>query len=315
MHKKTLNTFHIQLINYPNSLQSCIYGLKEMFELSNDLCDSHDFPRSLATSIVDVDTSLAPGESEHADLILFPPSLNKNPNIPKKSPITEWLIRKHQQGAIICSACAGAFYLAAAGLLENRRATTHWAFANLFQSHFPNVELCIDKIVINDGDIITAGGLMSWIDLGLEVVAKVCNPQIMRQLGKQLVIDTGVRHQTYYQIFSPVLNHGDQPILKIQHHLQQHHSKTILVKDLAKLASLSDKTFLRRFSNATGFTPREYLQNLRIQQACELLEGTTTNINTIAYAVGYEDVSAFRKAFIKIMGLTPGNFRERFTHG
>ncbi|MGK7877670.1 MAG: hypothetical protein AB4426_31525 [Xenococcaceae cyanobacterium] len=114
------------------------------------------------------------------------------------------------------------FVLAATGLLQKRRATTHWDLVEQFKERYPETYLEINQLLINDGDIITAGGLMSWIDLGLELVAQFTHPKIMRQLGKYMIVDTGRREQRYYQSFIPKLDDGDAAIIKVQHYIQTH---------------------------------------------------------------------------------------------
>ncbi len=108
---------------------------------------------------------------------------------------------------------------------------------------------------------------MSWLDLGLELVAQFMSPTVIRQLGKILVIDTGQREQRFYQQFSPRLNHGDDVILNVQQTLQRDYPNTIRITKLASASCLTERTFLRRFSKATGFKPSVYLQFLRIQNA------------------------------------------------
>ena len=153
---------------------------------------------------------------------------------------------------------------------------------------------------------------MSWLDLGLELVAQFTHPSIMRQLGKTLIVDTGSREQKYYQSFVPKLDHGNKAILKVQHYVQTHFAGAISISQLAELACLSERTFLRHFVQATGIKPTEYLQRLRIQKACDYIETSTSTFDTISMDVGYEDNSAFRKTFRKITGLTPSEFKKRF---
>lgn len=135
--------------------------------------------------------------------MIIPPSID-TPFYRSDNPDRQaWLQRQHGQYAIICSACADAFILATAGLLEHRRATIHWGLLDKFTHQHPPVKLDIDNIMVNDGDIITAAGMMSWVDLGLESVAQFCHISIMRQLGKHLVTDIGSCEQRYDQQFLP----------------------------------------------------------------------------------------------------------------
>jgi len=153
---------------------------------------------------------------------------------------------------------------------------------------------------------------MSWLDLGLEIVAQHLGPRVMLQLGRNLVVDTGYRAQSYYQRFVPKRNHGDQAILQAQVFLDSHYPNKIKMSKLSGLCHMSERTFLRHFHQSTGFKPSEYIQRLRTQKACELLEQTKKSFDLIATEVGYEDSSACRKVFVRILGLTPKQFRQRF---
>jgi len=226
--------------------------------------------------------------------------------------LTDWLASQHQQGAILSSACSGVFILAETGILENKTITTHWMLKERFKQSYNKISINIEKILINDQDIITAGGLMSWVDLGLELVAQLASPHVMRQLGKILVVDTGLREQRYYQSFSPRLDHGNQVILKAQRYMQSNMGQKISINDLCQRCFTTERTFIRHFVKATGLKPIDYLQRLRIQKASELIESSSHTFNQISQTVGYKDISSFRKVFLKITGLSPGEFRKRF---
>jgi len=298
---------NIVIINYPKALKSAVYGLAEMFELANKLASDQGLVK-LNIVISEVD-QLPTGDIY---LIVLPPSIDSTFNKAPTTELIEWLESCHQQGSILCSVCSGVFLLAATGIIANRVVTTHWGLEEPFKRLYPSIRLDIDKILINDSDIITAGGLMSWLDLGLEIVARHFNTPLMRVLGKQLVVDTGFREQRYYHCFMPNLTHGDNIILKLQRKLQESYSKATNIATMASFCNLTERTFLRRFVKATSFKPTEYLQRLRVQKACDMLETTTQTFETITYSVGYDNVSAFRKTFVKIIGLTPTIFRKRF---
>ena len=252
------------------------------------------------------------GKGLRYEALILPPSMPSDFYLQPAPDLLNWLKKCHREGSILCSACAGAFIIASTGLLAQREATTHWGLANDFSDLHPEIRLNLKEIVNNDGDIITAGGMMSWLDLGLELVAQFMSPAIMRQLGKILVIDTGQREQRFYQQFSPRLNHGDDLILNVQQTLQRDYPRTLRIAELASTSYLTERTFLRRFSKATGLKPSEYLQRLRIQKACDLLESTPKTFELIAHEVGYDDVSACRKVFTRIIGLSPRAFKQRF---
>lgn len=300
----------IQIVNYPGAMQTATQGLYEMFILANRIAEEHGLTERFDMQIIEV-PGLAQAKSKN-HIIILPPNIVDEYYLTPEAELNRWIVKQHKQGAVICAVCAGTFILAETGLLKNRPATTHWGLADQLQMLFAEVNVNSEKIIINDGDLITAGGLMSWMDLGLELVAQFLTPAVMRQLGKFLIIDTAPREQRYYQSFNPRFDHGDDVIHKIQTRMQSKFHTRLTVASLAKKSHLSERTFARHFIQATGFKANEYLQRLRIQKACELLESTTKTFEVIAYDVGYEDVSACRKSFVKIVGLTPKEFRRRF---
>ena len=305
--------YQIAVLAYPYSLLSAVYGFAETFDLANEACKETGLEIRITTHILhEADLKKDLDTQSHYHAVLLPPSLNKASYGEMNIDINDFLIAQHQQGAILCSACAGAFFLAYTGLTDKRQLTTHWALETLFKERFPKQAIDTSKILIHQGDIISAGGMMSWVDLAMEVVQVLTNANIVRQLGKTLVIDTGKREQRYYQQFQPNFDHGDAAILTVQHYLQGHFAELQRTESMAALAKLTPRTFLRRFAKCTGFNPNEYLQRIRIQTTCDALEQTTLPFESIALQVGYEDAGSCRKAFQKIMGLTPSAFRQRF---
>lgn len=245
------------------------------------------------------------------NILILPPSFDRRDFlVPNQLLITE-LQKRHKSGAIIASACAGAFLIAHANLCANRTVTTHWGLERLFRAHFPDTPLDIDQILINHGDIITAGGLMAWIDLSLELISQHISPKIMRETGRFFVLDTGLRDQKSYRGNTAALSHGDTTILKAQDYLAKQFQSAILISELAKHVALTERTLLRRFQAATGKPPSAYLQMLRLHEAQEQLATTRASIEQISYAVGYQNTNAFRKAFHKMTGLTPSAYRGR----
>lgn len=299
----------IAVIAYPGVLMSAVHGFGELFDLASRICADHDISKTFVVEILALDG--LPDKSVYRAIIL-PPNIG-SPFCGTPDPrLIDWLKARHARGAVLCSVCAGAFILAATGLLDDRPATTHWSLADDFSKRFPAVRLASDRIIVHQGDIVTAGGLMAWLDLGLDLVARFTAPLIMRLLGKILVVDTGNREQRYYRTFTPPFDHGDSAILTIQHHLSRRVDKALTVSALAEMAFLGERTFFRRFLKATGLSPKTYIQHLRVQKACDLLEETDLSLETIVHQVGYEDLSAFRKVFFDTVGLTPRDFRRRF---
>ncbi|MBX6366520.1 MAG: GlxA family transcriptional regulator [Rhodospirillales bacterium] len=311
----------IGLAIYPACQLSAVYGLTDMFRIASDFARRPDESSSPAIrvshwrqdggEIVCVEDS-DPG-SEHAlTHIITPPSLIVPERMPKMTAFADWMAGCHEKGATLCSVCAGAFVLAETGLLEGRQATTHWAFAETLASRFPAVRVDSSRMLIDDGDIITAGGILAWTDLGLTLVERLLGPSVMLDTARFLVIDPPGRAQRPYGYFVPKLDHGDAAILAVQHWLQATGGKDHAVPTLAARAGLEERTFLRRFKKATGYRPTEYAQQLRIAKAREALELTRRPVEQIAWEIGYGDPSAFRKLFQRLTGLSPSEYRNRF---
>ena len=208
--------------------------------------------------------------------------------------------------------CVGAFLLAELSVLDGRPATTHWGVGEVFAARFPRVDLDTDRMVIDDGDIVTAGGVMAWVDLGLRLVERFLGPTTTLETARYFIVDPGGREQRFYSQFSPTLDHGDEAILKVQRWLQGTIGERPSVDEMAARAGLGRRTFLRRFQGATGLRTREYLQHLAVGRARELLESSSESLQGISWSVGYEDPSAFRKVFLELIGLSPGDYRRRF---
>lgn len=310
----------IGLVLYPGAQLAAVHGLTDLFSVADQFAKQR---HHLGTGMLRVShwRQTKPVEPPVSDLdtrgtpamLLLPPRLSGPPTPEEAKPFTGWLLQHHRAGAVLGSVCAGAFLLGETGLLAGRPVTTHWIHADTFRSRFPEARLDIDRIVIDDGDIITAGGIMAWTDLGLKLVDRFLGPTIMLETARYLLMDPPGREQRYYSAFSPNLTHGDAAVLKVQHWLQATGAKDMALASLASLAGLEERTFLRRFRRATGHTAIDYCQRLRVGKAREMLQFSTLPIEAIAWEVGYSDPGAFRKIFIRITGLAPGEHRRRFS--
>lgn len=244
--------------------------------------------------------------------LVLPPSLGESPPESVPAPLARWIRDRYAEGTTLCSVCVGAFLLAELGLLDGRPATTHWALGDVFRARFPQVDLQTQALIVDDGDIVTAGGLMAWTDLGLRLIGRYLGPAAMLETSRFFLVDPGGREQRFYEQFVPVLTHGDEAILRTQRLLQASIGTSISVDEMAAHAKLGRRTFLRRFQRATGLKTSAYVQQLAVSRARERLERTNETVSEIAYAVGYEDPGAFRRMFAHWMGLSPGEYRRRF---
>ncbi|MFY1667705.1 GlxA family transcriptional regulator [Pseudomonas sp. Pseu.R1] len=308
-----LAPIEIGLVPYPGAQQAALLGLTDLFEIADHFAARH---HAQAGPFLRV-TQRLPSDDETGltspSVLIFAPKIATPPTAEEAAPFVEWIIKHHRHGTTLASVCGGAFLLAETGLLAGRSVTTHWDHAELFRQRFPEVNLDIDKLIIDDGDLISAGGIMAWIDLGLKLVDRFLGATVMAETAHYLLVDPPGREQRYYSAFSPNLTHGDAAILKVQHWLQAGGAKDTALAALAGHAGLEERTFLRRFRKATGLTAVDYCQRLRVGKACEMLQFTTQPAEAVAWQVGYTDAGAFRKVFLRITGLTPGEYRRRFS--
>ncbi len=312
-------TSEVGILLYQNCQSAMVHGLTDMLMTAGDfsvargghpLRVSHWSPDETGAFARRFDTS--PGSPGSADILVAGGRLSGPVTAEEAAPFARWLRTEHGRGAVLASNCGGAFLLAETGLLAGRSATTHWMFADLLQTRFPDLHVEPEKIVIDDGDIITAGGLMAWTDLGMRLIDRLLGPSIMVETSRFFLVDASGREQRHYGNFAPRLTHGDEAILKVQHWLQVKGARAIGVADMAREAGLEERTFLRRFKAATGIKPTEYTQCVRMEKARELLQFTKRAVDQIAWSVGYEDAAAFRRVFNRLVGLSPGDYRKRF---
>jgi transcriptional regulator GlxA family with amidase domain len=299
----------IAIINYPTASQSAVYGLAEAITLADAFCQTYAMPITFIPRVLTLET-LDPGEP--ANVVVLPPCLKDDFYTSDQPALQDYLAQMQQQGAVLASACVGAFILARGGFLDHKGCTTHWRLAPAFRAAFPLVHLQEAAIIVNEGDVITAGGRMAWLDLLFEIVSQFASPAIALALSKEMVIDNGFREQRFYHQFIPKRDHGDDLVLSVQRVLDQQYINAPSVRELADRHFVSARTLQRRFMKALAMSVVHYLQKLRLHHACQWLELSDKGVNDIAYRVGYQDVSAFRKVFMREYGLTPTEFRQRF---
>ncbi|MDQ0395413.1 GlxA family transcriptional regulator [Labrys monachus] len=325
------NPFEIALLLYPGVRTAAVYGMIDLFDAANDTALALNGARTASlrvsqwrmaeggTDVVCVADTHG-GRANRPVAVVVLPALGALPTHEVAAPFARWLSERHVDGATLCSVCAGAFLLAETGLLAGRAVTTHWSFAETLSRRFPDIRVEVERMIIDEGDIITAGGIMAWTDLGLCLVDRLLGPAVMLETARFLLVDPPGREQRYYSSFSPPLGHGDEAILKVQRWLQSlaeddDGMRGVTLAAMAETAGLEERTFLRRFTKATGLKPTEYYQQLRVGKARAMLELTARNVDQVAWAVGYEDPAAFRKVFQRVTGLSPRDYRRRFAAG
>lgn len=224
--------------------------------------------------------------------------------------------RMHARGALLCSTCSGVFPLGETGLLDGWDATVHWGMANLFSDCFPNTRLRIrDALVVSGArrELVMGGASASWHDLLLYVVNRFADQDTARALAKFLLISWHQDGQAFCSRFSPSRNHGDAMALALQRWLDENYAVANPVEEMQRRSGLPERTFKRRFTNATGYSPMAYAQELRIEKAKAALESTDDSVEAISWQVGYEDASFFRGLFKRLTGITPGEYRRKYS--
>ncbi|MCW2248353.1 transcriptional regulator GlxA family with amidase domain [Azospirillum fermentarium] len=314
---------HVGVLIYPGAQMSAVLGLTDLFAVADSLARKRLGVEQPVLRVSHLGSTpdhrgvaalfdTHGGTGGDPDVIILPPSLGDPPSGPALAPLAGWLKEKHAGGAALASVCAGAFLLGETGLLAGRTVTTHWLYAGPLATRFPEARVDTRKLLVDTGDVITAGGLMAWTDLGLLLLDRLLDPAAMVETARYLLIDPPGRDQRCYGGFVPRLDHGDEPVLKVQRWLEANGTGGMTVGAMAAQAGLEERTFLRRFRAATGLRPIEYCQHLRIAKAREMLETTNTAVERIGWDVGYDDPASFRKLFLKLTGLTPSTYRRRF---
>lgn len=251
---------------------------------------------------------------DRTDLILIPPFLPVDePLTQKEGVISEWLIDRYRRKTNIAAMCTGTFMLAETGLLDGKIATTNWQFARRFRRRYPRVHLRMDRILTEESGLICTGAATSMYNLGLHLIRVFGSEELASVCSKALLVDPNRDSQSPYSIFSARKDHGDASILEAQEWMQKHYADDITIDAVAREAGISPRHFKRRFRKATGESPLGYLQNLRMEAAKKRLEATLDNVNEITFQIGYEDSSTFRRLFKRYTGISPREYRDKFS--
>jgi transcriptional regulator GlxA family with amidase domain len=232
--------------------------------------------------------------------------------IQKNQALVDWVVQQYYNGAEVASLCAGAFLLAATGLLAGKKCSTHWGAQNEFREMYPDVEIVADSIITEEKRIYSSGGSHSYWNLLLYLIEKYVDRKAAIMASKYFAIDIDRDSQAVFTIFKGQKNHEDTEILKAQQYIERHIDERLSIDDLSKKVAVSRRSFERRFRQATRNSVLEYIQRVKIEAAKRLFETSRKHINEVMYDVGYTDTQAFRELFKKITGLTPIEYRNKY---
>ncbi|WP_149823632.1 GlxA family transcriptional regulator [Streptomyces tailanensis] len=227
--------------------------------------------------------------------------------------VVAWLREHGPRAERLVSVCTGAILLAEAGLLDGRRATTHWAYCAKLARDHPAIEVDPDPIYIRDGHIATSAGVTAGVDLALALVEEDLGREVALSIARQLVVflrRPGNQAQFSAQLAAQTARR--EPLREVQQWITEHPGDDLGVERLAARASLSPRHFARAFQAETGMTPGRYVDRVRLEHARRLLEDTSDGVEEISRACGYGTSEAMRRAFVKALGTAPAEYRRRF---
>lgn len=271
----------------------------------------------LLASGVPIHVQRAFAEIETTDIVIVPSVLLRPEGWEKgRYPgLVDWLHAMYDRGAVLCSACSGIFLLAETGLFDSKDATVHFDYARAFGRTYPEIRIHPERVLIISGlheELVSSGASTTWHDLVLYLIARYAGATAAQEVARFFALQWHQDGLTPYIIFQGKRDHRDSDILSAQQWLDKHFSVAHPVEEMIKHSRLAERTFKRRFTNATGLSPIAYVQRLRIEDAKRRLERTDAAIDEISWQVGYEDPAFFRRLFKRITGLAPGAYRKRF---
>jgi transcriptional regulator GlxA family with amidase domain len=250
---------------------------------------------------------------QQTDLIIIPSvELGSNGYGAVSPELVRWLRMHYKQGAVIASVCAGSFVLAEAGLLDNKIATTHWAFADLFKKNYPPITLHKKEMLTDDQRIVCAGGAASWQFLTCHLLEKFASTEVASQANRFFLLSAGADKQIASMPLAAKLTDDDIIIRAAQLWMKEHLAEKGLLAKTIHFSGLTERTFKRRFKQALMQTPLEYIQNIRIERAKRLLEDENSSIMDILDHIGYAEDSYFRRLFKRKVGLTANEYKRKF---
>ena len=328
-----LKPSHVSLVALPDAVASTLYGVFDVINAfalmswSNmslgarapfhiEIVGEKAGPLDLA-SCVPINVQRAVDSIATTDIVIVPSVVLRPEGWEKNRypQLVDWLRTMHKRGAVLCSACSGIFLLAETGLFDGKAATVHFGYARAFATTYPAIPIHPERVLMISGlreELVSSGASTTWHDLVLYLIARYAGPTTAQEVARMFALQWHQDGLTPYMVFEGKSDHGDSDILSAQQWLSGHFSIANPVEAMIKRSKLAERTFKRRFANATGLTPIAYVQRLRIEDAKRRLERTEAPVDEISWRVGYEDAAFFRRLFKRTTGLAPGAYRKRF---
>jgi transcriptional regulator GlxA family with amidase domain len=314
------------VLAYPGCFGSEVFGVVDLLTISGHVARSARpaapwfetrvvSPRQRVVAAGEV--AIGTGPVGEVDVLVVPgfelsPTLDLDALLAQLRPEIDTIRSHAERGIPVAAICVGAFLLGEAGLLQGRRATTSWLFADRLAVRFPQVEMCVDQLVVNDAGVSTTAGFSAMYDLVLDLVDRYCGAEVARRTAKITLIDAGRSSQSPYVDHDLLPAGGDTFASSVQRWLDQHLQEPYDLGRLAQEHCVSSRTLLRRYKAETGETPLTYLQRARVDRARQLLEVTDLSQSEMLGQVGYSDPSTFARLFVRHVGIGPSAYRAKF---
>jgi transcriptional regulator GlxA family with amidase domain len=323
-------SYHISLLALPDATVSTLTGIFDVMNACSLMGAGAGAPMSFKVDIVGetvgpldlasgipINIQRAIAGVKTTDIVIVSSVLLRNDAWKKgRYPLqVEWLRKMHRRGAVLCSACSGIFLLAETGLFDGKDATVHFSYASAFASIFPSVRIHPERVLTVSGEqdeLVCSGASISWHDLALYLIARFTGAGAAQEIARRFALQWHQDGLIPYMVFEGKRDHGDAEIQGAQRWLEKHFSVAQPVEEMIKRSRLAERTFKRRFAQATGITPLAYAQRLRIEDAKRRLEQTDAPVDQISWKAGYEDPAFFRRLFKRSTGMAPGAYRKRF---
>lgn len=295
--------FHMASLRLGKALGQGIKPALEVLLVSPDGASINSFsdaPISVHSALCQANVIILPAFSGSFELLL-----QRQPHI------LDWLRTQHAAGASICGEANGVYWMAAAGLLDGKPATTYWRYHQDFSSRFPKVSLNTEKHLTDADNLYCASGTSSSNDLYIHQVERLCGANVAQDVYRDAFYEVQRNYAPGRIGFGGQKMHQDLQILQIQQWLEDHLAEKFRFEDIANQHGMSIRNFMRRFQSATGDKPLHYLQRLRIETAKQLLSSTSKSIKAISYEIGYDDASFFARLFRQHTSHSPNHYRQQ----
>ena len=248
---------------------------------------------------------------EETDMVILPALWGNPLGVVRQNPaLTDWLESRQSSSMIICAVGTGSYFPAEAGLLNNKVATTHWYYFDQFHKVYPDVLLQRDRFITKAGNIFCAGSVNSVRDVMLHFIENYFSPGVAGQVSRHFTHEIKRSYTSSFLKNSPQDYHDDESIIEIQEWMHSCYNEEITLDIITSKFDISLRSLTRRFKHATGKSPMQYLQQVRMENARELLKTSNLGVAEVAYSVGYPDNSYFSALFRKTMSVSPKEYRN-----